>query len=370
MTSWSEEGPRDAQPLVLLNSIGSSTEIWTPCLGPLAEQFRVIRIDLPGHGTAPAGPFTIESFGEQVVAILDELGITRAHLAGISLGGMIGQWLAANHPARVARLALICTSAWLPPATKWLDRAAVVRAAGLEAIADTVLNVWTMPSSAATVSARRPASDRLRKMLLAVDPESYANCCEAIAATDLRPELPRIAARTLILYGENDPATPRPHAEALADGISGSRLEAIPDAAHIPTIDQPGLVASYLLDHFREGGTLAKGYETRRAVLGDAHVDRARTTGFGAPFQEFITRYAWGDVWSRPGLSRRERSIATLAALVTLGADHELAMHVRAAQRNGLTADEIAELLLHTSLYAGLPRANRALAIARETLTD
>ena len=125
-----------------------------------------------------------------------------------------------------------------------------------------------------------------------------------------------------------------------------------------------------LLEHFGGGATLAAGYRTRRAVLGDEHVDRAiaATTGFSAPFQDFITRYAWGDVWSRPGLDRRERSIATLAALVALGAEHELAMHVRAAVRNGLTPDEIAEIFLHTALHAGLPRANRAIAIAKQAL--
>ena len=125
-----------------------------------------------------------------------------------------------------------------------------------------------------------------------------------------------------------------------------------------------------LLDHFRAGGTLAAGFKTRRAVLGDAPVDRAigATTELTAPFQEFITRYAWGDVWSRPGLARRDRSIATLAALVTLGAEHEVAMHVEAARRNGLTPDEIAEVLLHVAVYAGVPRANRAFAIARDVL--
>jgi 3-oxoadipate enol-lactonase/4-carboxymuconolactone decarboxylase len=111
---------------------------------------------------------------------------------------------------------------------------------------------------------------------------------------------------------------------------------------------------------------------TRREVLGDDHVDRAiaATTPFTAAFQEFITRYAWGEIWSRPGLGRRERSIATLAALVALGAENEIAMHVRAAIRNGLTQDEIAETLLHTAVYAGLPRANRAFAIAAQVFAE
>ena len=115
-----------------------------------------------------------------------------------------------------------------------------------------------------------------------------------------------------------------------------------------------------------------QGMKTRREVLGDAHVDRAieRTTHFTEPFQDFITRYAWGDVWSRPGLDRRTRSAITLAALVSLRAENELAMHVRAARRNGLTPEEISEILLHTAIYAGVPAANGAFAIAQEVLAE
>jgi len=115
-----------------------------------------------------------------------------------------------------------------------------------------------------------------------------------------------------------------------------------------------------------------EGMEVRRAVLGDAHVDNAieRTTEFTAPFQEFITRYAWGTIWAREGLDRRTRSAVTLAALTALGREHEIAMHVRAALRNGLSPAEIGEILLHTSIYAGVPVANRAFAIADEVLRE
>lgn len=121
------------------------------------------------------------------------------------------------------------------------------------------------------------------------------------------------------------------------------------------------------LDEIREAGMAV-----RRAVLGDAHVDRAiqRTTAFTAPFQDFITRYAWGDVWTRPGLERRERSVITLAVLTALGRENEIAMHVRGALRNGLTSDEIGEVLLHTAIYAGVPAANAAYAIAQRTLEE
>jgi 3-oxoadipate enol-lactonase/4-carboxymuconolactone decarboxylase len=189
---------------------------------------------------------------------------------------------------------------------------------------------------------------------------------------DLRPDLARIAAPTLVIAGAQDPSTPPAHGEAIVSGVSDARLEVLDPAAHLATVEQPGRIAALLAAHFRAGATLARGYATRRAVLGDEHVDRAiaSATAMTAPFQEFLTRYAWGDIWSRPELGRRERSIATLAVLVALGAEHELAMHVRAALRNGLTAQEIVDVLMHVALYAGLPRTNRAIAIARDVLDE
>ncbi|HVN61647.1 MAG TPA: 4-carboxymuconolactone decarboxylase [Gaiellaceae bacterium] len=118
--------------------------------------------------------------------------------------------------------------------------------------------------------------------------------------------------------------------------------------------------------------TYDRGMEVRRAVLGDAHVDRAieRTDDFTGDFQELITRYAWGEIWSRPGLDRRMRSAITLTALVALNKPEELAMHVRAALRNGLTPDEIKEVLLQSAIYCGVPAANSAFAIAQEVLAE
>ncbi len=116
----------------------------------------------------------------------------------------------------------------------------------------------------------------------------------------------------------------------------------------------------------------AAGLRTRRDVLGDEHVDRAiaATTEFTAPFQDFITRYAWGEIWNRPGLGRRERSMITIAVLAALGRDEELAMHIRAALRNGVTPPEISEVLLHLAVYAGVPASNRAFAVAARVLAD
>jgi len=278
-------------------------------------------------------------------------------------------WLGAHRPERVRRLGLVATAAHLPTAPAYLHRAAAVRAEGMAVAADGSVRRWITPALAG-----RDAElvDRLRAMFLGVDAESYAQCCEAIATMDLRPDLARIAAPTLVLSGEQDEATPPDLMRGIAEGIPGARLQRLDPAAHLATVEQPGVIAQALLEHFSAGATLDAGYATRRAVLGEEHVERsvAAVSEFTRPFQQFLTRYAWGDVWSRPGLARRERSIVTLAALVTLGAEHELGMHVRAARRNGLSADEIAEVLLHTALYAGLPRANRAFAIAQEVLDE
>lgn len=368
--AWRADGPPEAPALVLLNSIGTTTEMWTPCLGPLAEQFRVIRVDTRGHGASASSPpgtrCTIAELGADVLAVLDELQLERVHVAGVSLGAMTAMWLAIHQPARIGRLALVCTAAYLPTGASYLDRAAAVRSAGMAAIADVPGRVWVTPA----LAERDPALVAwLQAMLAGVDAETYAQCCEALAELDLRADLGRIAAPTLVVCGTADSATPPELGEALAAAIPGARLELL-GAAHLAPVEQPGAVAHLLLEHFGGGATLAAGYATRRAVLGDEHVDRAlaATTEFDSSFQQFLTRYAWGDVWSRPGLARRERSIATLAALVALGAEGELALHVRAARRNGLAAAEIAEVLLHTALYAGLPRANRAFAIARDVL--
>lgn len=349
-------------PVVLLNAIGTTTAIWDGVVAQLAERMSVIRVDTRGHGDAPPDhePCAIGDLAGDVLAVLDKHDVERAHLAGVSLGGMVAMWLAAHHPERVARLALLCTSAHLP-APRWQERAAAVRAGGMAAIAGPVVARWITPA----LAARDPELlARLTAMLQSTDAESYARCCEAIAAMDLRADLPRIGAPTLVIAGAQDEAIPVEHARTIAEGIAAARLCVLPDAAHIPVVEHAGPVAVRLLQHFTGGEA------TRRAVLGDEHVDRAidRTSEFTAPFQDFLTRYAWGEVWTRPGLSQRDRSLITLAVLTALGAEHELAMHVAGALRNGATPGEIREVLLHTAVYAGLPRANRAFAIADDVL--
>ncbi len=368
--AWRADGSASAPPLVLLNSLGTSTEMWTPVLGPLLEQFRVIRVDHRGHGNSPAAPpgapAMLADLADDLLALLDRVGLERVHLAGLSLGGMVALRLAISHPERVGRLALLCTSPHLGPPAFWTERAAAARATGTGSIAPAVVTRWLTPG----LAERDPELvAHLRAMMSAVDDESYAQCCEAIATMDLRADLGRIAAATLVVAGAEDVAVPAEDGPVLAAAIAGARFVRLAAAPHIATVEQPGSVAAVLIEHLT-GDPRRAGDRVRRAVLGDEYVDRAAATAdrFTAPLQDLITRYAWGDVWTRPGLGRRERSIATLTALVTLGAEPELALHVRGALNNGLTPDEIAEVLLHAAVYAGVPRANRAFAIARDVI--
>ncbi|MFD1506888.1 3-oxoadipate enol-lactonase [Georgenia yuyongxinii] len=370
-------GPEDAPVVVLGSSLGTDRHMWDAQVRLLERRYRVVRYELRGHGRsgaprAGAAPTTIADLGEDVVRLLDHLGIGRAHHVGLSLGGMIALWLAEHRPERVGRLAVVCSAAHSPTEESWLTRAATVREQGMGAIVDAVTARWfTDTYDDETTRAR------LRQTFLAVDTEGYAQCCEAIAGMDLRPDLSAVAGPVLVVAGRQDTALPPALAEEVAAGIRAGgadvRYETVDDAAHIAAVQQPATVTRLLLDHLdadRPGH--ATGMRVRREVLGDAHVDRAQeaTTPLNADFQDFITRYAWGDVWSRPGLDRRTRSAVTLALLMTLGHDGEFAMHVRAALRNGLTVDEIREVLLHVGVYAGVPVSNHAYALATEVLRD
>lgn len=191
---------------------------------------------------------------------------------------------------------------------------------------------------------------------------------------DLTDDLGAITAPTLLITGADDRATPPDHACTIAARIAGARVCILSGAAHLANVEQPTAFTDAVLDHLCGSGSISRerGMTVRRTVLGDEHVDEAisATVPFTAPLQDLITRVAWGEVWSRRGLDRRMRSAATLAMLVALGRDDELAMHVRAARNVGLTVAEIQELLLHSAVYCGVPAAHHAFAIAERVLAD
>ncbi|MEQ4300242.1 3-oxoadipate enol-lactonase [Plantactinospora sp. B6F1] len=246
------DGPAEAPTLLLGSSLGTSAAMWRPQVPALTRRHRVVRYDHLGHGDSdvPTGPYTIADLGHAVLRLLDELDLPRVSYAGLSLGGMVGMWLAANAPDRVDRLVLLCTSAWLGPARGWRDRAAATRTGGLEAVADAVLGRWFTRGFAASHPGVVAA---YRSMLTATPVEGYAGCCEAIAGMDLRADLARITAPTLVIAGGDDPAIPLGHARLLAERIPDAGLRVVGDAAHLASVERPEQVGRLILEHL-DGG--------------------------------------------------------------------------------------------------------------------
>jgi 3-oxoadipate enol-lactonase len=246
------EGPAHAPVVLLTGSLGSTLEMWDPQVPALTEHFRVVRYDHRGHGKSPVvpGPFDLADLGADALALLDRLEVARAHVVGLSLGGMVAMWLAAHAPDRVDRVGLLCTSSMLGPASTWTDRAATVRAEGTRAVAGTVLERWFTPAFAA----REPAlAARMQAMVADTPAEGYAACCEVIARMDLTADLAAITAPVLAIAGADDPATPPVHLETIVAGVPDGRLAVLDHAAHLANVEQARAVNRLLLDHLRGG---------------------------------------------------------------------------------------------------------------------
>ncbi|BBX21979.1 3-oxoadipate enol-lactonase [Mycolicibacter terrae] len=365
-------GPPGADLLVLGPSLGTSaTALWGGAAERLAGHLRVVGWDLPGHGRGPAAPFRIPDLAAGVLALVDDIAPRAAfHYAGDSIGGAVGLQLLLDAPDRVSSATLLCTGATIGRAEDWATRATTVRTSGTGAIIELSRQRWFAPAFAD----RQPEliaalSDALRR----TDNESYAQACEALADFDVTARLAEITAPVLAIAGSEDVATPPESLRRIASGVEHGRLVILDGVGHLAPLEAPNATAGLILDHLAVGDPVyTAGMSVRREVLGDAHVDRAiaHTTEFTADFQDLITRYAWGSVWTRDGLDRRSRSIITLTALVARGHHDELALHLRAARRNGLSNDEIKEVLLQTAVYCGVPDANTAFRIAAQVLAD
>ena len=250
--AYTEDGPADAPVVVLSNSLGATRGMWDPQVPALAERYRVVAYDTRGHGDSPspAGPWSLDDLVDDVVALLDRLGVQRAHVAGLSLGGMTALRLAAREPARVDRLVALATSA-KPDPQGFLDRAAAARSGGTAPLAPTVVSRWLTPGYAAE---HPDLVARLEAMIAGADDEGYALCCEVVAAVDLREDLGRITAPTLVVSGAEDPALPPPHQQAIAEGIAGASLVSVSPGAHLPNLEQPLEVTGALLAHLDAAG--------------------------------------------------------------------------------------------------------------------
>jgi 3-oxoadipate enol-lactonase / 4-carboxymuconolactone decarboxylase len=362
------DGPRGAPALLLANSLGTTTEVWDDLVPALAQRFFLVRYDHRGHGdsTATPGPYDIALLARDALAVLDTLDIRTASVCGLSIGGAVAMWLAAHQPARVEQLVTCCSAPRFGDPTSWAERAAAVRAKGPASLLDTLMARWFTPGFADPGGAMR---SRVEAMLRRVDPEGYAGCCEALATMDLAADVGRITAPTLVLAGALDPAAPPLVAAQLAVAIDSATLVVLANAAHLAPLEQRDRVAEAVLSHLC-GPAAQRGDRVRRRVLGDEHVERARVgqDAVTAGFQDLVTRMAWGEIWTRPGLDARTRSCVTVAMLIALGRFDELELHLRGALRNGVSADELIEVLLQSAVYCGFPAANRAFDVAKRLL--
>jgi 3-oxoadipate enol-lactonase len=250
--AYTEDGPAGAPVVVLSNSLGATRAMWDPQVPALAERFRVITYDTRGHGDSPApvGPYTLDDLVDDVVALLDRVGARRAHVVGLSLGGMTAMRLAAREPERVGRLAVLCSSAKADP-QGFRDRAVAARASGTAGFAPTVVSRWLTPGYA---EAHPALVARLEAMIAGADDEGYAACCEVVADMDLRADLARITAPTLVVSGADDPALPPEHQRLIASGIGGSEFLSLSPAAHLANLERRLEVTGALLAHFDGGG--------------------------------------------------------------------------------------------------------------------
>jgi len=240
--------PVDAPTLVLSNSLGTTHRMWDKQIDLWSRHFKVVRFDTRGHGASPvpAGPYTIDHLADDVIALLDRLNLDRVHFVGLSLGGMIGMRLAARNPERVDSLTVMCTSPYMPPAESWTDRARVVRAQGAQAIADVVVRRWYTSALYESDPARMAEA---REVISSTPREGYASCAEAIATMDLRSDLPNIVAPTLAIAGADDPATPPPDLQLIADSVKDGRLLVVRHAAHLANDEQPTAIGRAVLAH-------------------------------------------------------------------------------------------------------------------------
>ncbi len=375
MLHYRLEGPSHLPLLVFSNSLGTDMRVWEPLLPLLAGQYRFLRYDKRGHGLSdcPPAPYHIDDHINDLAGLLDELKLSQVALCGLSVGGIIAQGVAARRPELVKELILCDTAHQIGPAQGWEDRIKTIRDKGIDFIADAVMERWF----AAEFRHRKPVELALwRNMLVRTPMEGYIGTCAAIRDADLTDSSARLTQPTLCVVGDQDGATPPDLVQSTANLIPGSRFEVIENAGHLPCVEQPAALAALIVDflsqHNPELSRFDQGMKVRRSVLGNAHVDRAesRKTVFDEPFQTFITEGAWGSVWSRPGLSKRDRSLLTIALMASLGHEEELAMHIRATRNTGASKAEVQETLLHLAVYAGVPFSNIAFRIAKEVYNE
>lgn len=366
----------EGNPLVVLaHPLGMSQAVWDDVIPALLPRYRVLTWDLPGHGASQAvsgDRIAPADLAAEALALVDLAGAQRFHFAGTSIGGVVGQQLIAEHADRLLSATLTNTGAVIGNPDLWNTRAGRVRQEGLAAMSEEIVPRWF-------AKAAFEASPALKAgwctQMGRGDDESYAQLCEMLGRDTFTGKLSGKSTKVQLFGGSEDMATPPATLDALAEELDGAPLEIFDGVGHVPSVEAPALFAEKLLavlmrdlgDVANHGVAYATGLETRKQVLGEEHVARstANANRLDAPFQQMITRLAWGELWSNDDLTRRERSMITTGILAALGRE-ELTLHLKTAKRIGLTDAELRQVLMHVAIYGGVPAANHAFALAKE----
>jgi 3-oxoadipate enol-lactonase / 4-carboxymuconolactone decarboxylase len=366
------DGADDRPAIVLSHSLGLDHGMWDAQAADLLPHFRVLRYDTRGHGgsSAPPGDYTIAELGADVLALADACGLRRFAFCGLSLGGMIGQWLAVHAPDRVTHLVLANTTARVSEPQAMDARRLTVLEKGMDAVAEMVMGRFFSPHVLS--SSQEPVASA-RRTLRSTDPAGYAGCCAAIRDMDQRSLLEHIAVPTLVISGDRDVAMPwEGHGAVLSSAIRGASAVRLP-AAHLSNLERPRSFSRTLLDFLLPAPTDTResGLRVRRAVLGEDYVDRAvaDTTDFTRAFQELVTTVPWGTIWTRPGLDIRTRRLLVLTTTAALGRWEEFRLHLRTGLAHELEPCDVEEVLLQVAVYAGVPAANEAFRVARRVMS-
>lgn len=368
------EGKAGGPVLVLSHSIGTDLGMWAPQTEDLLPHFQILRYDTRGHGAsdAPGGEYSIERLGRDLIGLVNALNISKFAFCGLSMGGAIGQWLALNAPEGLSRMVLANTSPQFGPRSNWEMRIQTASEKGMAGIAEIVMPRFFCAENR---EQSEPYAGGVKTVLLGTNPVGYKGCCAALRDFNFTESAANIRVPTLVITGDRDVSTPwEGHGQILANHIPGAHSLRL-DAAHLSNLERPRSFTAALLDFLlpkseSTADPLEEGFAVRRAVLGDAHVDRSiqSATELTRDFQNLITCYAWGTIWTRPGLSRRTRRLLTLAISASLGRWEEFGLHVRAGLKHELEICDLKEVLLQTAIYAGVPAANTGFHIAGEEI--
>lgn len=373
LIAYQDSGETYLPALFMAHPLGMSRDVWDEVCDELHGHYRCIRWDLPGHGSSgvAADSVSAEVLAQDVLVLANTLKIETFNFIGTSIGGVIGQSLCQIASRRLEQVWLTNTGAVIGTKEAWAERADNVRRSGLAKMAESIVPRWFSPNY---IKQHPEVLQGWQVQLSRSDDESYAKLCEALAQVDNRGKLADYADSVSLIAGAEDVSTPITALETLKAEFAAASLSVFRGVGHVPSLEVPNLLVEHIQTNAgratvgQTGISYEQGLVQRKRILGDAHVERAskNATTLDNPFQQFITRNAWGELWGDPSLTVQQRSMITTGILAALGRDGELGLHLRTAKRLGINEDQLRQVLMHVAIYAGVPAANHAFSLAKE----